>query len=349
MTPRAAIFTAAGRAMGVEERRMPELLAGEILVRVEATTLCRSDLHTFTGRRTERTPCILGHEIVGNVERFGPGPIPSYDDGSPVRVDDRITWSVVVGCGKCRTCQADLPQKCSTVLKYGHVALHEGGEWAGGLATHIILRPRTVVYRVDESIPDGVAAMANCSIATAAAIVRNAGDISGKSVVIFGGGALGATICAMLAEKGASEITVIEPVLELAERALRFGATRAHSPADRLAESAVDVAIEVSGSADAARLAIATPTFGGTAVLAGTVSPTVIDLNAEYVVRRCLTIKGVHNYHPRDLGDALAFLTGPGRAFPFAEFVTGEFSLDDLVVAFAVAQRQVGRRIMIRP
>lgn len=67
------------------------------LVRVSLCTVCGSDLHTFTGRRKEKTPCVLGHEPVGVVEEVN-GDLRDVT-GDPVRVGDRVVWSVAVSCG----------------------------------------------------------------------------------------------------------------------------------------------------------------------------------------------------------------------------------------------------------
>ena len=85
-------------------------------------------------------------------------------------------------------------------------------------------------------------------------------------------------------------------------------------------------------------------------VLAGTVAPTPgVELDPEQVVRRLLTIRGVHNYHPRDLGAALAFLAGPGLGFPFATLVGKEFPLEEVERAFAHAHAHPGVRVAVVP
>lgn len=105
-----------------------------------------------------------------------------------------------------------------------------------------------------------------------------------------------------------------------------------------------------AGSADATRSAIASARIGGTVVLAGTVSPVgTIDLDPEAVVRRMLTIRGVHNYHPSDLVSAIRFLAGPGRAFPFAELVAATYPLERADDAFADAHARPGVRVAVIP
>ena len=81
---RAAVFDGPGRPFHVERCARPALHPNEALVRVSLCTVCGSDLHTFTGRRRERTPCVLGHEPVGVVEEVN-GDLRDVT-GDPVRV-----------------------------------------------------------------------------------------------------------------------------------------------------------------------------------------------------------------------------------------------------------------------
>ena len=68
-----AVFSGANQPMSLNNIPIPSLKEGEILVKNEYVTLCKSDLHTFCGKRMEKTPTILGHEVVGIIEAFGEG------------------------------------------------------------------------------------------------------------------------------------------------------------------------------------------------------------------------------------------------------------------------------------
>jgi D-arabinose 1-dehydrogenase-like Zn-dependent alcohol dehydrogenase len=68
------IFDGAGQPLRLETWPLPESLApGEVLVQIELSTICLSDLHTIRGRRAEPAPAILGHEAVGRVVGLGGG------------------------------------------------------------------------------------------------------------------------------------------------------------------------------------------------------------------------------------------------------------------------------------
>ncbi len=354
---RAALFTGPGRPLDLADGPTPEPRAGEVLVRVTCCTLCRSDLHTHAGRRSEPLPAVLGHEIVGRIEAFGEGTARTDFRGSPAAVGSRVTWAVAVGCGACFFCADGLPQKCETPYKYGHRRA-EPGRPAGGLSEFVVLVPGTAWFVVPDEIPDRVAAPANCATATAAAVLRAAGPVDRRTVLVMGAGVLGVTACAMARAAGARTVLAADPLPANRERARMFGATHAvptgnalaGAVADATTNRGADVVLELAGTADAVTAALALARVGGTVVLAGTVAPVgTVAFDPEAAVRRMLTIRGMHNYHPRDLAAALDFLAGPGRAYPFAELVGAEYALADAERAFADAHARPGVRVAVVP
>jgi alcohol dehydrogenase len=143
------------------------------------------------------------------------------------------------------------------------------------------------------------------------------------------------------------------------DRALRFGASSTFSadPQELVAgvlESTdgrgADIVLELAGVAPTVEAALTLVRTGGTVLLAGTVAPVgPAAFDPERVVRRMLTIRGVHNYHPRDLATALAFLAGPGREFPWQSLVAAEYPLDQAEEAFAAAHAHPGMRVAVVP
>jgi alcohol dehydrogenase len=355
----AVVFHGPGRPLERVSFAVPEPQGAELLVRVSACTLCRSDLHTQAGRRTEPTPTVLGHEIVGRIEAFGSTAARVDAGGKAAQIGDRITWAVAVGCGRCFFCAEDLPQKCERPYKYGHERVKPERPLGGGLAEFVILVPLTAWFRVPDDLPDRVAAPANCATATVAAVVRQAGPLAGRCVLVLGAGVLGVTACAMARAAGASLVLAGDPVPACRERASAFGATHTFpAEPDELAAGVAEVthgrgadaAFELAGTAESVQSALSLVRTGGTVVLAGTVAPVgKVEFDPENVVRRMLTIRGVHNYHPGDLAAALAFLAGPGRGYPFASLVAAEYPLAEAEQAFAHAQEHPGVRVAVVP
>ncbi|MEJ1923444.1 zinc-binding dehydrogenase [Microbacterium sp. KHB019] len=304
----------------------------DVLIAIELSTVCGSDVHTVAGHRSAPTPLVLGHESVGRIIAIGDDGVKAVD-GTELRIGDRVVWSVTVSCGDCDRCTAGVTQKCRTVQKYGHERIGPRWELTGGFATHAHLRAGTSIVRVPEALPATVLAPASCATATAwAAVSRGAGGhvLEGKRVLVYGAGLVGLTAVAIAADAGA-EVTVVDPSPVRRAFAQRFGGT-----AVTASTGPADIVIEASGHAVAD--AIKAADVGGTVVLVGSVfQGEPVPFDAEDAVRRLLTITGVHNYTGHELAAAAAFLTGTGRAYPFTEAVGAVYPLAEVDAAITAA------------
>lgn len=352
MNARVAVFNGIPGTFSIDTVEIPPLKPGEVLVKVRACSLCKSDLHTSMGRRNEPTPTILGHEIVGEVVSFSPqtessSPFITFNN-TKLKVGDRISWSLTAGCTNCENCIGDLPQKCSTVHKYGHTKMDTHAPLAGGLASHVILHPHTFIYKIPNSLPDQLACLANCSTATAYAVCEKVPTFQGKSVLIFGAGLLGLTCSAMAKVRGASSITIVDPNQESRIRAKFFGADRTLEHFEQ--SNTYDVVLELSGAHDACQSSINACKTNAHLIFAGAVAPiNPVYINPEMIVRRLLTIHGVHNYHPTFLGPAIEFLVANLTTFPFSRLIHSNYQLNEIETAVKVADQLPGTRIVIVP
>ncbi len=359
-TSRAALFTGPGQPLSIQSLPLPELREGESLIRVSCCTLCGSDLHTYQGHRSTPTPTILGHEILGRIEALGPGdPVLDYA-GRAVQIGNRVTWSVASSCGNCFFCERDLPQKCERLFKYGHQQLSGEHSLSGGLDEHCHLAAGSSLIRLPDELSDEVACPVNCATATVAAALRVAGDCRDAVILVQGAGMLGLTSCAMAHSRGAREVIACDLEPHRLELARRFGATRCIQVADDVSElretveqltsgRGVDLAIEVCGAASAVETGLPLLRTGGRYVLVGAVFPgPPFSAAAEMIVRRLLTIQGVHNYAPRDLADAVEFLMRH-RQYPFSELVSDTFALDAAEGAFQHAISTRALRVAVKP
>ncbi|PKI90194.1 alcohol dehydrogenase [Actinomycetales bacterium SN12] len=307
------------------------LAPDDVLVAVELSAICGSDVHTVRGRRSAPAPLVLGHESVGRVIGLGKAGADA-EDGTPLRIGDRVVWSVTVSCGECDRCTAGLTQKCRHLGKYGHERVAPHRELTGGFASHVQLRGGTAIVRAPETLPAAALAPASCATATALAAVRRGAagrDLDGVRVRVYGAGLVGLSAAAIAASQGAV-VDVVDPNPDRRRLAERFGA----QPDALVAEPRI--VIEASGRAVAD--AIAAAAVGGTVVLIGSVFPAdPMPFDAESIVRRMVTIIGVHNYTGPELAAAVDFLAGPGRVLPFAEMVGTVHPLADLDHAIALA------------
>ncbi|HEY0248023.1 MAG TPA: zinc-binding dehydrogenase [Gryllotalpicola sp.] len=355
-----------GPGLPLRETAVPgvALAPDEALVALDYATVCGSDVHTVRGDRHADTPLVLGHEQVGRI--IAAGEDARRADGTPLRLGDRVVWSVSVSCGTCDRCRRGIPQMCRRLLKYGHERMLRGWELNGGFATHVHLRSGTAIVSVPDALPNTVAAPAACSGATAVAAldaVAGVVPIEGNLVVVLGAGMVGLTAAAMAAERGAT-VVVTDPIPARRERALRFGAAAVADPfAAASAPTGIGAAleaagagrepvavIEASGSAAAVRSALRVVATGGVVVLAGTVSPVgSVPLDPESVVRKLVTVRGVHNYAPRQLQEAVDTLSRLWLRHPFAELVSASYPLNRLGDALAHAARATEVRVGVDP
>ncbi|MFM1871931.1 MAG: hypothetical protein RL398_1353 [Planctomycetota bacterium] len=343
------VFEGAGRPLQLCGMPVPAPGRGEFLVRNEYVTLCRSDLSTYSGRRQEAVPTILGHEVVGRIVASGPG-APDRDLlGYRLGIGDRIAWAIYASDPKHALARRGMPQKVPGMLKYGHAELSAHCAWHGGLAEFTLLRANTPVARIAEEVPVRVAALTNCAIATAAAALRMAGGVIERRVLVTGAGALGLAVAAQARAAGAKWIGVVDPDPVRSELALRFGAEDARTSIDGAVCGEIDVVVDCSGQPTAMGEGLGVLALGGTAVWVGAVAPVGnVAIDPERMIRRLLTIRGLHNYTADDLAAAAAFVVGNHERFPFAELVQEEFALTDAEAAFRCAEGSSVHRVGVR-
>jgi putative phosphonate catabolism associated alcohol dehydrogenase len=342
-----AVFHGVERPLELVEVKIPPLESQQWLIRNELTTLCRSDLTTYCGKRIEPTPTILGHEIVGRIEAFGPN-TPRCDlRGSELRVGDRVTWAIFASDPASDMARRGMPQKAAVRFKYGHEPLTEQSTLHGGLSQFTILRPHTPILKMDERVPVQVAAIVNCAVATVAGALRMAGEIRGRRVLVSGAGMLGVIACAMTREAGASCVAAIDVNPDRIEIAKAFGADatvlipreeEAFQSCDLSSVKGMDVVLEMSGVPSAMERTTDTLQIGGVAVWIGAVAKARrVSIDSEHIVRNLISIRGLHNYNTEDFVRAVEFTETHHTHYPVRDLVHDLFTLDQVNEAFEYA------------
>ncbi len=357
---RAAVFDGPNLPMRLTHIAVPrDLPPGSALCRLRMSTICGSDLHTFSGRRIEPAPSILGHESVGEVVAAGEG--ATYYDGAPLRMGDCVSWTIMASCGACSFCGRTLPQKCVHLKKYGHMPMEVWPGLTGGYAEYIYLFPGTGIVAVPSSLEDAVVAPANCALATVICAHEAIGGIaSGESVLICGAGLLGTYLAAIAREAGARIVMVADADTTRAETTLRFGTdavfSRTVEPGavanwarDTCGGDGVDVAFEVCGDPRAASAALESLRIGGRLLVAGLVAPgSVFPMDGNLLTRHCLTVRGIHNYHPAHLGKALNFLAATVGKYPYHSLIHPILDIEHIGYAFDLARQRISARVAIQ-
>ena len=353
-----AVFTAPNRPMSIIQLPVPELGSREILVKNEFVTLCRSDLNTYFGKRKEATPTILGHEVVGRIVHFGKDAIQTDLRGNNLQLGCRISWAIFSSDPDCRLSKEGIPQKGDHLIKYGHEPITQSNTLHGGLSEYIILRENTPLTAISEDVPLPVAALINCTVATIAGAARLLGDLQHKNFLVAGAGMLGLMACAMLKVLGAASVTVLEQNPVRLGKAGLFGADyrwgsieESHAKVHPTFKNArpFDGLIECSGVPEVMEETLGLLNTGGKAVWVGATYPArKIQLDAESIIRRLVTINGLHNYNTEDFAAAADFIECHHNRFPFLDLVKGSFGLLEVDAAFSFAMKTNPYRVGIK-
>ncbi len=320
-------------APGLELREVPRPQVGinDVLVRVHKTGICGTDLHIeawdpwAAGAITP--PLIIGHEFVGevvevgsNVNDFGPG--------------DLVSGEGHVVCGRCRHCLAGRRELCAHSIGLG---VGRNGAFA-----EFVALPMTNIWHHWPGVDEEVAAIFDPfgnAVHTALAF-----PILGEDVLISGAGPIGLMATAVARHAGARHIVVSEPNPFRRELAIRMGATVAVDPRERALSDTFgdldmvegfDVAMEMSGNAQALRDAIAAMAHGGGVAILGLPTEAIsLDINA--VVMKMLTLRGIYGREMYETWYKMTVMLQSGLDITPA--ITHRFSFREHEAAFAAAR-----------
>jgi threonine dehydrogenase-like Zn-dependent dehydrogenase len=216
------------RQTELREFALPEIPADAGLLRVVATGICGSDWGKYLS--TQFSPCILGHEIVGYIEKLGEA--ARYRWG--VKEGDYVALEEYLPCGYCEYCRTGEYRSCletdhfnPNAVRYGSTRLSVAPSLYGGYSQYLYLHPRTVLHRLPANVPPHIAAMALPLGNGFQWAFMDAGAGPGKTVVILGPGQQGCG-CVVAADVAGAENIVVVGLARDANRfetAKRLGAT----------------------------------------------------------------------------------------------------------------------------
>jgi len=322
----------------VEELPKPVAGHGEIVVRIEASGLCHTDIHAAHGDWPvkPKLPFVPGHEGVGRVETVG-------DGVSEVAVGDRVAvpwlgWS----CGTCDYCVSGWETLCESQLNTGYSVDGGFAEYAKAFARHVV--------RVPDEVDPFDAAPLTCAGVTTYKAVKVAGIKPANLVAVWGIGGLGHLALQYARIAGASVVAVdlFEDKLELARE---LGAEFTVNAAERDPVAAIK---ELGGADAAVVLAVAPKAFeqafaslrrGGTMSLVALPHENTMQLPIFETVLKGITVVGSIVGTRVDLREVFE-LHAAGKTRVIRE----ERSLDEVQEAMEeVLRGEVPARIVFRP
>jgi len=334
---KAAVYHGKEIGLKVEDVPVPAYSEKEVLVKVAACGLCRTDLHYLHGLPTaKKPPIILGHEISGIIEETG-AKVTKFKKG------DKILIPPVFACGQCIYCRTGRGTICSSQTMVGN---HRDGGFA-----EFISVPASDIFSLPEEIPLQEAAVISDAISTPYHAVVNRGRVKpGDNVVIFGCGGVGLSTVQMATLAGANVIAV-DIFDEKLEQAKKFGAVavvNASKEEDvskklkKMTGGGVDIAFEVIGNPKTIQQAFGSVKWGGRLVVVGYTEKD-ITINAGKIMFCEIEVLGSLGCGLQDYPKIIE-LVRHGK-IKVKEIVTHKFNIDDIAKGFEMLERGDGSMI----
>ncbi len=311
----------------------------DVVVRVELSAICGSDLHVFHGReRGLDVGTIMGHEFVGRIVEVGAAV-------RSLRRDDRVISPFTSSCGSCFYCVHGLTARCTSGQLFGWVQQAKGLHGAQAELVRVPLAESTLLR-----LPEGVSAdeglLLGDVLATGYYAALRADVVRGSTCAVVGCGPVGLMAVVGARELQADRVFAVDRIPERLERAAQFGATPVNAgTADAVAAvgeatdgRGADGVVEAVGSAAAHRLALELVRPGGTISVVGVhneerfgFSPAELyDRNVTYRVGRCPA---------RGLMERLVPLV-TSRRYDLASILTHRLPLADAAAAYELFDRK---------
>ena len=342
-----------GAPVEVVDIVIPEPGPNDVVVKVQATGVCHTDLAYRDGDIEDAFPLLLGHETAGVVETIG-------EDVTHVQEGDFVVLNWRAVCGECRACRKGDTKNCfNTHNASQSMTLDDGPPLTPALGIGSFAE-KTLVHekqctKVDPEADPAAAGLLGCGIMAGLGAAVNTGDVQrGESVVVFGLGGVGLAAVAGAALAGATTVVAVDVDKRKCDVATeKFGATHAICAKDMSEDEVIeavreltdgfgaDVAIDAVGIQPTWRQAFYSRDFAGRMVMVGVPNQTDhVDIPAIDLYARGGSIK------PAWYGDCLPERDFPayvelykqGR-FPLGEFVSERIGVGDIEESFAKMKR----------
>jgi len=287
-TMRALVKREAAEGIWMEEVPIPSPGTNEVLIKVEKTAICGTDLHIFLwdewSQRTIEPGLIIGHEFVGCIEQLGDG-VTGYEVG------DRVSAEGHIVCGHCRNCRAGQPHVCANTIGIG---VNRDGAFA-----EYVVAPASNLWPIPDEIAPELAAFfdpfgnaAHCALQF---------DLVGEDVLITGAGPIGIIAAGICRHVGARHVIITDVNDYRLNLARNMGATRtinvkrdsiAHV-VEELGLDGFDIGLEMSGNATAFNDLLHHMYHGGKVALLGLL-PDGTGCDWEQIIFKGLELHGIY-------------------------------------------------------
>src|SRR5690349_12272819 len=322
---RAVVIEEYGVVPVVRDVPKPVAANGAVVLRVEATGLCRSDWHGWMGHDADIVlPHVPGHELAGTIAAVGAGVIGW-------QVGDRVTTPFICACGTCEQCLEGNQQVCPNQLQPGF-------NYWGSFAEYVAVPYAAVnLVRLPDDMDFATAAGLGCRFATSFRAVHQVGKVrAGERVAVFGCGGVGLSAVMIASALGAS-VVAIDTNPDALKLAREYGAAHTVEASDQVAAEIQDlggahVTIDALGSSDIVQQALTSLRPRGRHVQVGLL-PSGVQLDVGRLIGQELSWLGSHGMPAHAYPEMLA-LVASGNLHP-AELITRTITLAETPAALA--------------
>ncbi|KAL8477345.1 hypothetical protein ACS0TY_029592 [Phlomoides rotata] len=307
---RGAVFWDKNKSLTFEDFHMPRPKANEILIKTKACGVCHSDLHVIKGELPFASPCVVGHEITGEVVEHGP--LTDSRNIARFPIGSQVVGAFIMPCGNCFFCSKGQDDLCEPFFEYNRAkgTLYDGETRLflrgsgkpvymysmGGLAEFCVV-PANALTILPKTLPYTESAILGCAVFTAYGAMTHAAQVHvGDAVAVIGIGGVGSSCLQIARASGASKIIAVDVQDEKLQNAKTFGATHAINARkeDAVAKikeitggKGVDIAVEALGRTQTFSQCFKSVRDGGKAVMIGlTLSGAIGEVDINHLVRR---------------------------------------------------------------
>jgi len=326
----------------IEEMPIPEINDNELLVKVQASGICGSDVMEWY--RIKKAPLVLGHEIAGDVVQVGKN-VEKY------KIGDRVFVSHHVPCNTCRYCLDDQHTLCDT--------LHSTNFYPGGFAEYLRV-PKINVDRGVFLLPKEMSYDEGVFIEPLACVVRGmriVGMKPGASVLVIGSGIAGLLHIKLARALGAGRVIATDIDEYRLETAKKLGADMVINAKENVTEKVkkyndgrlADIVVLCTGALHAVKQAINSVDRGGTLLFFAPTEPGV-DIPFPLFDLWNKGVKMVSTYAggPRDIADAIELIRF--KKVTVTDMISHKLPLSEAAKGFKlVAQAQESIKVVLYP
>jgi threonine 3-dehydrogenase len=337
---KALVKAKAERGIWMENIRKPEVGHNDVLIKVNRTAICGTDIHIFKwddwAQSTIPVPMAVGHEFSGEIIDMGIE-VKGYEVGDRVSAEGHIT------CGYCRNCRAGRRHLCMNTVGVG---VNRPGAFAEYIAV-----PAFNVFKLPDAITDDMAAILDpLGNATHTALSF---DLVGEDVLITGAGPIGIMAVAIARYAGARHVVITDVNDYRLDLARKMGATRAinvtHTSIDETMKElgmveGFDVGMEMSGNPQAFRDMLRTMHHGGKISILG-IPPGDMAIDWNEVIFKGLVLKGIYGREMFETWYKMSSMLQSG--LNMEPIITHHFDIDQFQPAFELMESGQSGKVIL--